>query len=99
MRHFKASAIATAALIAMAAGCAPTSRIVSVNDGQGYVFEYNCDQNLLKPMPGLMKPLIAREIKEGVWYSQEEMKTKNPGLETGGWWYVGQEACKKGEGQ
>ena len=85
---------AAIALLALVAGCAPTGRVVSVNDGTGYVFDYNCDKKLLKPMPGLMRPMITTEVKEGVWYSQEEMRKKNPGLETGGWYYTGDEACK-----
>lgn len=98
MKKVEAKATAVAVALALLTGCAPSGRVVSVNDGQGYVFEFNCDKKLLKPMPGIMKPMIATEVKEGVWYSQEEMKRKNPGLETGGWWYVGEEACRKTAG-
>ena len=93
MKSLKAIAAVAAAALLMVAGCAPSGRVVSVNDGQGYVFDFNCDRKLLKPLPGLTKPLIATEIKDGVWYSQEEMRSKNPGLETGGWWYEGEKAC------
>ena len=95
MKRVEAKATAIAVVLALLNGCAPSGRVVSVNDGQGYVFDFNCDKKLLKPLPGLMKPLIANEIKDGVWYSQEEMKSKNPGLETGGWWYVGEKECSE----
>lgn len=99
MKSLKARATTVAVTLLMVAGCTPSGRVVSVNDGQGYVFDFNCDRKLLKPLPGLMKPLIVTEIKNGVWYSQEEMKSKNPGLETGGWWYVGEKACGETAGR